>query len=276
MTAPGDHTETLWLAVRFSDLDVAGHVNNVAWLRFVHLGVSQLLASRLPLANRAEAGAPVWRWVEAHYRRTVQAVGTPIVVRASSVEQAEGLLVAAGVGSVGLDGTVVDCVAAEVFVGPSLSPTPEVVSGQFGAGPPPALTSRWPWSMVVPVRPPDRAEGGALSPVAAADLLQEARHGALSGWRNGIRGRLVVARVGLDLGPAWVGDEIRLDTCCARVGRASFDLATRGVDPVTGATVVQSTARIARLMTDTDRSATPWSEAERALLGQLRTGAGSG
>ncbi|MER5625216.1 hypothetical protein ABT061_29695 [Streptosporangium sp. NPDC002544] len=279
MTAPRDCGQGR-LAIRFSDLDVAGHVNNVAWLRFVHIGVSRALASRPPPHRANQAGAErgpgeiAWRCADIRYRRAIQAVGTPITVRANPVEQTDGVLVVAcEVGAVEPDGRVIDCVTAEIFLGPPAMTAlePDASSAHRGPKPaPPVPTDRWPWSMVVPVRATDRTDSGSLSPTAAADLLQEARHDALSSWRHGLRGRLIVARTVFGLSQATVRGEIRLDSRCSRVGRASVDLASCGVDPASGAVVVRSTTRIARLMTGTDPSATPWSDAERALLQDIR------
>ncbi|MEV0972033.1 hypothetical protein [Microtetraspora glauca] len=270
MTAPGDPGQDQ-LIVRYSDLDIAGHVNNVAWLRFVHIGVSRAVASwRAPGgSDRDGSGEVAWRRADIRYRRAVQAVGTPIAVRATPVERPEGLIVTCEVGAAGPDGCMTECVTADVFLGPPATTAlePDASSAHCKPGSEPsALTGRWPWSLAVPVRVGDRAGGGSLSPVAAADLLQEARHDALSNWRNTIRGRLIVARTTFCLGRAAVGAEIRLDSRCSRVGRAAVELTSRGVDPVDGAVVIRSTTRIARLMTDADRAATPWSDAERALL----------
>ncbi len=262
------------LAVRFSDLDVAGHVNNVAWLRFVHIGVSQALASWSP-PDTAEPGsarrAPgelVWRSVDIRYRRTVQAVGTPIEVRAKPVEQVDGVLVVCDAGVVEPGGGVADCVSAEVFLAPPVTlGGPDMSWAGLGSGAQARTPPRpSPWTVVLPVRVTDRTAGGCLSPVAAADLLQEARHDAVSTWRPGIGGVLVVARTAFGLTQATVGEEIRFESWCSRVGRASVDLVSRGVDLAGGAVVVRSTTRIARLSSGADRSATPWSDAERALL----------
>ncbi|WP_433412334.1 hypothetical protein ACQP1V_25280 [Microtetraspora malaysiensis] len=272
MTAPGDRGPDQ-LTVRYSDLDVAGHVNNVAWLRFVHVGVSRAVAAWRPPGGSDRAGdgssAVAWRWVDIRYRRAVQAVGTPITVRAIPVERPEGLLITCEVGAAGPDGRMTECVTADVFLGP---PAPTALERDTphachaSGTEPPARTGRWPWSLVVPVRAGDRAGGGSLSPVAAADLLQEARHDASSGWRHNIRGRLVVARTTFCLGQAAAGQEILLHSRCSRVGRASVELTSRGVDPAGGAVVIRSTTRIARLLTDADQEAAPWSDAERALL----------
>ncbi|WP_433346437.1 hypothetical protein ACQP25_27150 [Microtetraspora malaysiensis] len=267
MTAPGDRGQDQ-LIVRYSDLDVAGHVNNVAWLRFVHVGVSRAVASwRAPGGSAGNgSGRVAWRWADIRYRRAVQAVGTPITVRAIPVERPEGLLVTCEVGAAGPDGRTTECVTADVFLGPPATTALERGTPHASGTEPSALTGRWPWSLVVPVRAGDRAGGGSLSPVAAADLLQEARHDALSTWRNNIRGRLVVARTTFCLGQAAVGKEILLHSRCSRVGRAAVELTSRGVDPAGGAVVIRSTTRIARLLTHAGQEAAPWSDAERALL----------
>ncbi|RGC66813.1 hypothetical protein C5N14_21640 [Micromonospora sp. MW-13] len=281
MTASRDFEQTVRMAVRFSDLDVAGHVNNVAWMRFVQVGVSQVLAARRAGASGRPGHAwdhreRGWLWADVRYHRAVREAGTPITVRAWAVDHRDGVLVACEVGAGTPDGRLVGCVTAQVRVGPpGPAGLPARATARLGPGPAPPA-GQWPWSLVVPVRPTDQAHGGSLAPLGAADLLQEARHDAVSSWRHGIDGRLVVARTVLELTQASLGTRIRLDSRCSRIGRASFDLASRAVELASGAVVVSSTTRVARIRSDSDQSAAPWSAAERALLSEVQRGVGPG